>query len=154
MKNLKLETQNLKRGIASLPLILLLGAIIIEVSIASVFFLSYLNTSVYGTRMANQALVAAQTGINDAILRIIANKECGVDPSCSDSPYDIVINDNTATVTICKNTSGCPGVPAILDGQHRVTSLGKALTRQRKLVAILTVDPTTGLVTVDSIKDY
>lgn len=144
MENLQLTTHNSQRGIASLPLILLLGAIIIEVSIASVFFLSYLNTSVYGTRMASEALIAAQAGINDGLLRVVTNN------AADDLTYSMSIGNATADVSICKG--GNVACPAILIGQHQITSVGKALTRQHRLVAVLSVD-VYGLVYIESIKE-
>jgi len=139
-----------RRGIASLPLILLLGAIIVEVSVASVFFLSYLNTSVYGTRMANYALIAAQSGVNDAILRVVANVDSGGDPL----PYEITGDDTITNVTICTgNNTPNPNCSSIGLGKRQIDSIGKALTRQHHLRAILSVHSVTGLVTIDSIKD-
>jgi hypothetical protein len=144
-----------RRGIASLPLILLLGAIIIEVSIASVFFLSYLNSSVYGTRMANEALIAAQSGVNDAVLRIILNKNCGDDILCAPLRpdfYTITTSSATVDIMICKG--GNADCPELNDsGKRLIIATGKALTRQHKLVATVTVDSATALVTIDSIKD-
>ena len=54
-------------GIASLPAILLLGGIIIEIGIAGSFLLFYLNNSIYGTKLANEALTVAQSGFDDAV---------------------------------------------------------------------------------------
>ncbi len=142
-------------GIASLPLILLLGAIIIEVSIASVFFLSYLNSSVYGTRLSNEALIAAESGINDGLLRIILNKNCGDDATCAPlrpNSYTVDTGNATAEITICKG--GNANCPEIADtGKRLIIATGRALSRQHKLVATISVETITALVTIDSIKD-
>lgn len=164
MKSNKLQKTNYKRalfeicnlkfaisrkGIASLPAILLMSAIIIEIGIASVFLLTYLNNSVYGTRLANQAFMAARSGINDAVARIILNKNCGVDASCAPTypgTYTITVGTATTDVSICKDT--CVG-----SGKDQIIAIGRALTRQHRIVAIANVDPTTGMVVIESIKD-
>lgn len=136
-------------GIASLPAILLMSTIIIEIGIASVFLLSYINNSVYGTRLSNQAFLAARSGINDAMWRLILNKECGVDTSCAPSypgTYSIILAGATADISICKDT--CIG-----NGKTEIVAIGRALTRQHRLVAIANVDAATGLVVIESIKN-
>ena len=135
-------------GIASLPAILLMGAIIVEVAVASVFLLTYLNNSVYGARLSEQALVAARSGINDAVSRVILNKDCGADAGCAPlypDTYTITVEGAYVDVSICKDTC--------VSGKHQVVAIGRALTKQHRVVAVLTVDSFTGLVTVDSIKD-
>ena len=121
-----------RTGIASLPVILLLGGIIIEIGIAGAFLLVYLNNSLYGTRLANQALEAAHSGVNDAILRIIVDKDLTADS------YELQVGNTQATVTIADNI---------------VTSVGQAFTKQHRLVATLTVSSTTGLVAIESIQE-
>lgn len=143
--NKKLRAQ---KGIASLPVILLMSAIVIEIGIASVFLLSYLNNTVYGTRLANQAFMAARSGVNDAINRVILNKNCGVDTSCAPSfpgTYTINIGTATADIAICKDT--CVGI-----GKDEIISTGYSFTRQHRIVAVVTVDSATGLVTIESIR--
>ncbi len=130
------------RGIASLPAILLFGSIIIEIGIAGAFLVYYLNTSLYGTRIANQALVAAQAGIDDGVLKIIQDRTCP-NATCS-SDYQLSFETAGAHVIICKDT--CAGA-----GKTQITSIGQALTKQRQLIAILSVDSITGLVSVDSV---
>lgn len=136
------------RGIASLPVMLLLGGIMVEIAIAGAFLLTYLNNSVYGTRLSDQAFLAAQTGINDAVLRIILNKNCGSDGNCAPvypSTYTITTSGATAEVSICKGTC--------IPGKHQIISIGRALTKQHQLIATVNVDGLTGLVTVESIVD-
>jgi hypothetical protein len=140
-------TKSNRRGIASLPVILLLGGVILEVGIAGAFLLVYLNNSIYGTRLANEALEASHSGINDAILRTIVDKDCGgSSATCPGDPYTLSVGRATAQVTICKDT--CTPV-----GQTKITSLGRIFTKQHTLVAILNVSSTTGWVTVESIEE-
>jgi hypothetical protein len=139
---------NANKGIASLPAIMLMGAIIVEIAIASMFLLTYLNNSVYGTRLANQAFIAARTGINDGISRLILDK------NLDRQSYSIVTAGATADVLVCKEIFFyCDGSATISTGKHQIVSTGRALTRKHRVVALITVSSTTGLVTVDSIKD-
>lgn len=133
---------------ASLPAILMLGAVIVEVAVASVFLLTYINNSVYGTRLSNQAFVAARAGIDDAIARVILNK------NLSNLEYSLSVSGATADVSICKDIFfSCDGSATVASGKHEVVATGHALTRQHRVIAVLVVDSTTGLVTIESIKD-
>ena len=135
-------------GIASLPAILLLGAIIVEIAVASVFLLSYLNNSVYGTRLSNQAHSAAASGINDAVLRVILNKDV------NEESYTLAVGSAAVDVEICKDIFfPCDGSTTIAAGKHQVVAIGRALTRRHRLIATLSVDASTGLVSIDSIKN-
>lgn len=132
-----------KRGIASLPVILLLGGIIIEIGVAGAFLLVYLNNSLYGTRLANEALEAAHSGVNDAMMRIIVDKNTNTSPDS----YYLTVGGRTANVTICKDCSD------VGTGKTKVTAVGQALTKQHRLVAILNVDPDTGVVSIVSVSE-
>lgn len=133
-----------RRGIASLPVILLVGGIIVEVGITGVLLFYFLNTNLSDARLSNSALIAAQTGIEDALLKITRNKNCP-ELACP-SPYSITAGDQRATVTICKDT--CAGV-----GKTQVTSVGESRNKQHTLRAILTVSALTGEVSIDSITE-
>lgn len=138
-------------GIASLPVVLLLGIIMVEIGIAGTLLLSYLNTSVYGVRLSNDAFAAARSGIDDAVLKIIYDKNCGSNIDCPSTPYTFSTPNASAEVTIC--ASDCAGSPAIGVDQKRIISIGSALTKVKRLVALVTVSSTTGLVTIDSLTE-
>jgi hypothetical protein len=132
------------QGIASLPAMLLFGGIIIEIAIASAFLVFYLNSTIYGTRLGNEALGAAQAGIDDGILQIILDKSCP-NAGCPAS-YTISIGNRTVDVVICKDFCQGPNT-------HEITATGKALTRRHKIVAILNTNPNTGLISIQSIRE-
>jgi hypothetical protein len=132
------------RGIASLPAILLFGGILIEIGIISALLVYYLNNTLYANRLSDQALAAAQTGIEDGILKVVQDKTCP-NASCASS-YQIETTNGTATITICKDS--CAGT-----GKTQIVSTGAALTKKHKLIATLSVDQTTGEVTIDEIKE-
>ncbi|KKU77396.1 MAG: hypothetical protein UY12_C0026G0015 [Parcubacteria group bacterium GW2011_GWA2_47_8b] len=132
------------KGISSLPTMLLLGGIIIEIAIAIAFLTYYFNVSNFAARLSAEALAAARAGIDDATIKVVLNKNCP-DSSCP-SPYTLALGDRAVTVTICKDT--CAGV-----GKHQVTAVGSAFAIRRQMVAILEVDPVTGEVKVESLKE-
>lgn len=134
-----------KKGIASLPAILLLGGIIIEIGIAGAFLLFYLNTNVYGARLTNEATLAAQSGIQDAVLRLT------LDSTWTGGSYSIAVGSRTADIDVCKAT--CPVASPVGIGRYYVVSTGNALTRRSRLVAVISVDDVTGLVGIESIKE-
>jgi hypothetical protein len=135
-----------RRGIASLPVVLLFGGIIIEIAVTGAFLLFYLNNSIYGTKLSNEALITAQAGVDDAVLKIILNKMCP-DAGClpSGPTYTLSVGRGSASVTIERN--------APVTGKHRVTSVGTVLTKQHQLIAVIDVDESTGLSVIDSITD-
>lgn len=116
----------------------------IEIGLAGAFLIYYLNNSLYGTRLSQAALVAAQAGLDDGILKVILDKSCP-NISCP-ADYTITTDSGTADVTICKNS--CSG-----SGTTQITSIGYSLTRKHKIVAILEVNDTTGLVTKTSVTE-
>lgn len=136
-------------GFASLPVVLLLGGLIIEAAITGAFVLYYVNSGVYATKLAQQASLVARAGIDDAILRIIMNPECGgtAVASCPGTaePYTLSINGSTASVLILKDT------PA--NGQTEITAVGSAGGKQHRIVAVVTTSSTMPLTTISTITD-
>lgn len=132
------------RGVASLPAIILFGGLMVEMGLAGAFLVYYLNNSLYGTRLSQAALVSAQAGIEDGILKVVLDKSCP-NINCP-ATYSLSTDSGTADVTICKDS--CSGA-----GTTQITSTGNALTRRHRIVAILTVNSTTGLVTKESVTE-
>lgn len=143
-KKLPPTTYKLSQGVASLPAIILFGGLMIEIGVAGAFLIYYLNNSLYGTRLSQAALTVAQAGIDDGILKVILDKDCP-NINCP-STYTITTENGSADVTICKDS--CSG-----SGTTQVTSIGSSLTRKHKIVAVLNVNDTTGLVTRNSITE-
>jgi len=131
-----------KTGFASLPVVLLLGGLIIELAITGAFIFYYVNSNVYGNRLATQAATMARSAIDDAILKVILNPNCGNDINCP-SPYTLNSGATTADVTIIKH----------LDDTTEVVAVGHALSKRHRIVAILGVSSTAPLVSVRSITD-
>lgn len=139
-RHYKLSTVN---GIAALPLVLMLGGLITEVTIALLVG-NYLATqSEYGLRLNSQAFAAAASGIQDATERLIKDKTFS-------GSYTITFPDSTADVSVCVNAIEplCVGL-----GKAQISSLGQAGTRNRSLIAVLSVDSTTGEVQLESVTE-
>jgi len=155
MKNIKIFiTQNslLKTsGVAALPTILLIGGIIVEIGIAGAFISFLLSQSGFGAKLSAEAFAAAQSGIDDAMMRIVRDKNFYTGPA---APYTLTVGNRSAQVIICKDfktvSSACD---TINDGKDEITSLGSALTKRRQLRAIVNVDNNTGEVRVESIQE-
>ncbi len=131
------------RGSATLPTVIMMSIIVIEVAIAGVVIASALNATAYSQRLSAQALAAAKVGTDDAFMRIVRYKSCPGAGGCP-SPYTIQIDTNdSATVTMSNNGLGV----------ITVTSVGTALTRQKKLQMVVGVDSNTGLVSLQSFQE-
>ncbi len=155
MKNTKvLITQNslLKtNAVAALPTILLIGGIIVEIGVAGAFVSYLLSQSGFGAKLSAEAFAAAQSGIDDAMLKIVRDKNFYTGPA---APYTLTVGNRSAQVIVCKDlktvSSAC-GTSNI--GKDEITSLGSALTKRRQLRAIVNVDDNTGEVKVESIQE-
>lgn len=134
------RTKNGERGIIALSTILLLGAVIMEIAIVGSLLVFAFNNINYGVRLSAAALAAAKSGLVDATIKIIRDKDFSAIPY-----YDLAVGEVNAKVTVCKDarTVVAPCDTAD-DGKTEVTSLGQAFNRSRKLRAILSVNETTG----------
>jgi hypothetical protein len=127
-------------GTAALPAMLFIGGIIVEIGIAGAFISYYLSQSGFGVKMSAEALAAAEAGVQDAIIKIIRDK------NFTSAGYDLTVGNRSANVVVCKDS--CAGT-----GKHKITSTGSALAKRRKLEAIVNVHSTTGEVRVESITE-
>ena len=130
------------KGAAALPVVLLVGGLIVEIGIAGAFIAYFLSQSGFGVKLSAEALAAAKAGIQDAKMRIVRDKNFIPSPN----PYTLTIGNNSAQISVCKDT--CAGT-----GKFQVDSLGMALTKRRKVRAILYIDSTTGEMKLESEKE-
>jgi len=129
---------NNNKATAALPAMLFIGGIIVEIGIAGAFISYYLSQSGFGIKMSAEALAAAEAGVQDALIKIIRNKDF------TSSGYDLMVGNRSANVVVCKDT--CAGT-----GKHKITSIGSALVKRRKIEAVVNVNNTTGEVKIESI---
>ncbi len=127
-------------GQAALPVVLLICGVVTEIAIAGTLIAFILSSSGWGERLSSQALAAAKAGVEDAFMRIT------IDKNFSDSDgYSFSVGERTAYVIVNEDPVGYPV------GTDQIISLGTALSRQRKLEAIIVVDGNTGKVSLKSI---
>jgi len=132
---------------ATLPIVLLIGGLVIEIGIAGAFIAYYLSQSGFGVKLSAEALAAAKAGIQDAKMRIVRNKNFIPSPN----PYTLSIGNNSAQITVCKElktvSTACDTAMA---GKFEITSLGTAFTKRRQVQAILYINSTTGEMKLES----
>lgn len=138
-------SMNKKRGQITLPFVLLIGGIIVEIAIAGSFVTYFLSSSGYGERLGNRANAAAQSGAWDAMVKISQNKEfssasCGLPYS-----YSVTVGSDSAVVSVCRTTNSSLNAYV-----YTLTAVGTAVSRQKKLIATLIVDVTTGRLRLES----
>ena len=126
-------------GIIALATIILMSAIILEIGLVTAFVIYTLNNINYGTRLSSEALLAAKTGIDDALLKLSRNKDFFSSYSLS---YNISVGTRTALVSATIIPSGI-----------QVVSEGVAFNKHRKIQAIFDIDQTTGIVRIVSQKE-
>ena len=132
--------KNLGRtGVAALPTLLLVGGIItvISISLTTTVYL-YIN-STQGANLALRALSVAKSGAYDGLMKIVRDK------SLISDNYVFPVGNQSVNVVICRDTPDCGG-----QGKFKITAVGSALTRRKKIEAIVSVDPFTGLVKLES----
>ncbi len=125
------------KAAATLPLILLVGGLIVEIGIAGAFIAYFLNQSGFGIKLSEEALAAARAGVQDATIRIIRSKSLAPDF------YTLTIDNRSAEITICKDI--CAGTD-----KFQVDSLGIAFNKRRQVRAIIYVNNLTGEVKLES----
>ncbi len=142
--NKKLSTFNFqlstRKGIAALPLVLMVGGLITQITVALMVSNFLLTQSEFGLRSSSEAFLAAQAGYQDAFIRIIRSKEYA-------GSYTLTFANSTVDVTVC---SDAPDPICVGLNKDKITVLGKSQNRNRKFEAILDVSQTTGEATLES----
>lgn len=135
------------KGVATLPVVILIGSLVIEIGIASAFIAYYLNQSGFGAKLSAQAFTAAKAGIEDAKIRIVRDKNFTPSPN----PYTLSFGTYSAQVTVCRDlkTVSSPCDTA-MSGKFEVTALGIAFTKRRQVRAVIYVDSLTGETKLES----
>ncbi len=124
-------------GIAALPAVIIFGGIIAEIAIAAAFLAFALNNTSLGIRLSAEAFSAARSGVEDAVLLIVRNKNYE-----NQSGYSINVGRATATVVVTKDS------PTV--GKTTIESIGTSFRRKRKVSAIVSIDPVTAVVKIIS----
>lgn len=138
----------MKKGFIALPLIILISGIVLEVALSLALISYYLVQISFGGKSSNEALSAAQTGIDDAVIRIVRNNGFS-------SSYTLSIDNIKKTdVVVCKESkttvANCDTQNL---GKDEVTSTGKFFNRNRRLRAFVNVDNEKGEISVESVTE-
>ncbi len=128
-------------GQITLPFILLVGGIIVEIALAGVFTAYFLSSANLGDKLSARAASAAYSGIQDAMIKITRDKEYGT------KNYELVVRDDTANINIAKTED--PGGAYV----YTIESAARAGSRQKKLVATFVVNSVSGKTTLQSIEE-
>lgn len=131
-----------QRAAITTSMILLIGGLIVELGIALAVVSYFLTQGGFGLKFSGEALMAARSGVQDALVRIIRDKNFNPSPN----PYALSAGRGTAQVTVCKDT--CAGT-----GKFQIDSLGSSFTKRRKIRAVVSVDSQTGEVKLESEKE-
>ncbi|MDP2705616.1 MAG: hypothetical protein Q8O49_00190 [bacterium] len=134
---------NFRRGQMSLPVILIICGVFIEIAIAGAFIVGFMISSGQGERLSVRALAAAEAGLRDAFIKVARDKSFLPSPN----PYVLSVDDDSVSIFVERTP---------LDSNftsYQVTVTGIAGTRQRKLISSLLVDNNTGETKLQSIEE-
>jgi len=137
-----LNYTNSSKGAVTLSMVLLVGGLIMELGIALAFVSYYLAQGGLGLRLSEEAMTAAKSGVQDAVMQIIRDSHFNPSPN----PYSLAVGSASVEITICKDT--CAGT-----GNFQIDSVGSILTKRRKIEAVVSVDSQTGEVKLLSEKE-
>lgn len=134
-------SNNQEKAFGVLPVVLLIGGLVVEIGIAGLFMSYFLNSSGFGVKISEEALSAAKSGVDDAIIKIIRNKGDAILPY----PYSLSVDNNSVQVGVLKDSP--------LVGKYEIISLGSAGLKRRKLEAVVNIDNDNGEVKVEFIRE-
>lgn len=144
------------RGIVALPLMLLISAVVLEMTAAASIVAFYILQGSAGARNAAEALVAARSGVSDAATQLVRNRSFS-------SAYTITIDaQRTAKITVCNNgrkttgcslLGGCDYTNPSDAGKVEVTSMGTVKNKNSCVRAIYVIDADTGEIKSESSRE-
>lgn len=133
-----------KRGASALAVVLIMTAIVLEVTVASLV-VSDLLSSTMGTEQASlEALEIAKSGAEDAIVRVNRYIDCPDTVYCPSS-YSLTVGSGE----VCVNITG----DAMENEQLVIYSRGTIQNSQKFVEAIISVVPADAFVKVRSLKE-
>jgi hypothetical protein len=130
----KFYSLNPKGGQATLGFIFVVASIIIAVSVSFVLIVVSLINSAFAFQAAEQASLAAHSGVEDALLILTRNKDF------SSTGYPLTVGPSIVTVSVLPNTP--------VAGQISILSKATIGTNSRQSQAVVTITPTTSVVNI------
>ncbi len=137
------------KGIAALPVILLISAIVIELVVAGAFLAFSFSTGSFGTQLSTEAFFGARAGADDAMYRIIKGNYV------ASYNFSVLVGTRTVTsqITVEKDPVDLGSCTVSWGCRYRIRSIGKSFIRERKVELILSMDPTTREIKKESFKE-
>lgn len=124
------------KGAAALSSVILISGVVVEIALVSLL-ISYLSSQEgLGVRMSYAASLSARSGINDAILKIIWDKNLGA------QSYTLPVGNFSADVVITDNSD-----------RYQIDSTGTAVNKKSKMRAVVIYSGENGFIGVESIKE-
>ena len=128
------DTRYKLRGVAALITVLSLGGLIFTISMGSALISFWANQNIKSIRGSNKAFYAAQSGLQDALIKLERNKDY------TTGGFNLNINGtNDVSVTV-----------SFASGQATITSTSTLSQINKKLQAVADINATTGLITPTS----
>lgn len=131
IKNYK--TKNFRKGIAALITVLSLGGLIFTISMGSVLISFWANQNIKSIKDSNKAFYAAQSGLQDTLIKLERNKDFT-------GNFNLSIN----------GTNDVSVVVSFASNQATINSTSTLSQINKKLQAVIDIDTTTGLITPTS----
>ena len=142
-------------GITALPLVILIGGIVLEITVAFALVAFFLFESGGGSRYSSEALSLSNSGIQDALMKITRNEYYFPTGQTSYSVYPPV--NGQINMVVCRNyrtiTSACDTSYVPSDIFYEITATGKVFGKNRTLRARVNIDSKTGSIAIESIKE-
>ncbi|OGY56832.1 MAG: hypothetical protein A2Y84_01680 [Candidatus Colwellbacteria bacterium RBG_13_48_8] len=127
-----------ERGIATLPIVLIMVGIIFEVTLAGLVVSRLLGGGLLEEQLATEALMAAKSGAQDAVMRVTRYINCPDSGYCP-SPYSLSVGQYEACYNILDDSLGT----STQTGLTTIYSRGTARGRERMVEVVLEVSTST-----------
>ena len=124
------DTRYKLRGVAALITVLSLGGLIFTISMGSALISFWANQNIKSIRGSNKAFYAAQSGLQDALIKLERNKDY------TTGGFNLNINGtNDVSVTV-----------SFASGQATITSTSTLSQMNKNLQTVADINATTGLI--------
>ncbi len=137
-------------------MIILIGAIILEIGAAVALIVNLLTESGYGLKNSQEAFVLGRSGVFDAMIRLERNK----DYTTNGAPYFLNVDTGKSfEVIVCNNSkinvasSTCDITAPGYQNKADIISTGKVINKNRRLEAIVNVNGATTEIQIESLKE-
>ncbi|MFH1188947.1 MAG: hypothetical protein V1652_03845 [bacterium] len=127
-------------GTATLPTVLIMATIVMEIAVGAVIVAALLNGAAYNRRLSSQALEMARTGAQDALIYI--GRYCSSISGCTRS-YTLTIDSKVVDINIVDSGGGIV----------TINSVGRVNQREKKMEVIVGIDASTAEINIRSFRE-